>query len=395
MATVRFIGLLTPILLGLSSVYGREESLRLPQTPTVAQPVMAEQVFRNVQVLKGISVREFLETMGFFAASTPFSCGTCHGYTTGGDWAGYAQDTPMKKRARKMIRMTNALNQTYFKGTRGITCYSCHRNTDVNGPKVIPSLADQYGSPLSEDPEEIAEQAPGAPSPDEIFARYIRAVGGSEKLDSFTSIVAQGTYQGYDDTKAVPMELSVRASGQISQLVRGYSGNSTWVDNGHSAWIAQSERDAPAPVLTLAGGDLDGSHLEAKLYFPALIKELLANVKVGFPISGIGKDDRELMVMQGKTASGNDVKLYFDEVSGLLVRMVRYTKLPVGWAPTEVDFADYREISGIKLPFQVTKIWVNGRSVTEFKSIELDAPIPDSKFEVPIPALQLHRHAVK
>jgi hypothetical protein len=387
MTKVRSIGL-TAILLSLSSVCGRAESLRLSQTAGVAQPLMAEQVFRNVQVLKGISVKEFIETMGFFAASTPFSCGTCHGYTTGGNWTGYAQDTPMKKKARKMIRMMNALNRTYFKGTRGISCYSCHRNTDANGPKVIPSLADQYGSPLSEDPEEIAEQAAGAPSPDAIFERYIRAVGGSEKLKGFTSFVAHGTYQGYDDPKEIPMEVSVRASGQMFQMVRGYNGNSTWVDDGHSAWILQSERDAPAPLLALAGGDLDGSHLEAKLYFPILIRQQLASVKVGFPISVVGKDDRELIVMQGTTAAGNNVKLYFDAVSGLLERMVRYTKLPVGWAPTELDFADYREVSGIKLPFRVTKTWVNGRSVTQFASIKLNASISDSTFAMPAPPLR-------
>ena len=36
---------------------------------TAHKPLMAEEVFKNVQVLKGIPVNQFMETMGFFAAS--------------------------------------------------------------------------------------------------------------------------------------------------------------------------------------------------------------------------------------------------------------------------------------------------------------------------------------
>ena len=356
---------------------------------------MAERVFKNVQVLRGISVKEFLETMGFFAAATPFSCGTCHGYAAGGSWESYADDTPMKTTTRKMIRMVYALNRTYFKGKRGVTCNSCHRNADR--PKITPSLAELYGTPDPEDPEEIPQQAPGSPSPDQVIEKYIQALGGPEKLANFTSFVARGTYQGYDDPGKNPVEIYAQAPGQFFQVAHGYNGDSTWVDDGRSAWIAQSERDAPAPLLALTAGDLDGSHLEAELYFPARIKQLLTNWRVGPLITGVtsilsedigvGVDDRELRVVQGSTAAGNNVKLYFDQDSGLLVRVVRYTTLPVGMIPTEIDFADYRDVSGIKVPFRVTKTWVDGRSITELSSIQLNVPIPASKFARPDPPM--------
>jgi hypothetical protein len=362
---------------------------------------VAEKVFKNVQVLKGISVKEFLETMGFFTASTPFSCGTCHGYATGGSWKSYAEDTPMKETTRKMIRMMYTINRTYFKGSRGLSCYSCHSNADANRPRFIPGLADQYGAPSPTDPEEIPEQAADSPSPDQVLEKYIQAVGGPEKLASFTSFVAKGTYQGYDDPGKNPVEIYVKAPGQFFQVVHGYNGDSTCVDDGRFAWVAQSQRDAPVPLLALAGGDLDGSHLEADLYFPMHIRQLFANLKVGIPISGVtsilperlgvGVDHRELLVMQGTTPAGNNVKLYFDENSGLLVRISRYTKLPVGWAPTEIDFTDYRDVSGIKIPFRITKTWVDGRSVIELTSIELNVPIPTSKFTRPDPPLPSNR----
>ena len=43
-----------------------------------AKQLMSEQAFKNVTVLKGIPVDEFMDTMGFIAASTNFNCTDCH-----------------------------------------------------------------------------------------------------------------------------------------------------------------------------------------------------------------------------------------------------------------------------------------------------------------------------
>ena len=292
-----------------------------------------------------------------------------------------------------MIVMMNAINKSYFGGKREVTCYSCHRNADH--PKITPGLAEQYSSPVSEEPEEITEQAPGAPTPGQLFDAYLQALGGAQKVATLTSFVAKGSYQGYDDPAEVPVEIYAKAPGQFSQTVHGANGDSHWVDDGRTAWVAQSAVDTPVPLLALGAGDLDGAHLEAKLYFPAQIKQLLTNLHVGFPISGVpsilpdtvgsGIDDRDLNIMEGKTAAGNNVKLYFDKKSGLLVRMVRYTNLPIGFITTEIDYSDYRVVSGIKVPFRVTKTWVDGRSVTVLKSIQLNVPVDATKFLKPAP----------
>ena len=39
---------------------------------------MSEQAFKNVTVLKGIPVDEFMNTMGFISASTNYNCIDCH-----------------------------------------------------------------------------------------------------------------------------------------------------------------------------------------------------------------------------------------------------------------------------------------------------------------------------
>lgn len=379
---------------GLLSVASANCQAKRQRSEPISDQPLAEQVFKNVQVLKGISVKEFLETMGFFVAATPFSCGSCHGYATGDSWDSYAQDTPMKQQTRKMILMVNALNRRYFNGKRELTCYSCHR--DADRPKVTPILAEQYSTPAPEEPEVIPPQPSGSPSPDTVFDRYLAAIGGTEELSTLDSFVAKGTCQGYDDPEKRPVEIYGKAPNQFFQVTHGYNGDTTFVDDGRSAWVVQSERDAPVELLALAEGDLDGAHLESELFFPARIKQLLRNLLVGLPITGVlsirpdtilgvGIDDRELTIVQGTTVAGNNVKLYFDGKTGLLVRMVRYTNLPVGFIPTEIDYSDYRNVSGMKLPFRMTKSWVNGRSVTELTSIQLNVPIDPKMFARPTP----------
>jgi hypothetical protein len=380
-------------LIAIVSAMGQPAPQRLADVDPQAKPLMAEQVFKNVQLLKGISVKEFMETMGFFAAATNKTCTTCHGDESAGSWERYADDPPQKQTARKMMIMVDALNRSYFGGKREVTCYSCHRNAER--PRITPILAEQYGIPPAEDPEDIARQAPGQPSPDQVLDKYAQALGGTQKLTAFTSFVARGTYLGYDDPAKVPVEIYAKAPSQFAQVVHNPAGTSSWVDDGSSVWVAQSALDTPVPLLALSAGDLDGAHLESELFFPGQIKKLLSNLRVGFPVSGVmsilpndvgvGVDERDLTVLEGTTAAGTKVKLYFDPTSGLLVRMVRFTNLPVGFIPTEIDYADYRLVSGIKVPFRVNKTWVDGRSSIELSSIQLNVPIDSAKFAKPIP----------
>src|SRR5712692_3039375 len=57
-----------------------------PMAGQEPKPQMAEDVFKNIQVLKGMSVNEFMETMGFFSASTLLNCADCHTKESSGSW---------------------------------------------------------------------------------------------------------------------------------------------------------------------------------------------------------------------------------------------------------------------------------------------------------------------
>src|SRR3954469_793976 len=165
----------------------------LGQTPP-RTPQLAEQVFKNVQVLRGIPVDEFMDTMGMFSAATGLNCAHCHAIDNGGGWEGYAVETPLKRTARRMVRMVNTINKESFGATRTITCNTCHRGDQR--PKPVPSLTIQYSAP-AEDPNDIDSfPASGMPSADSLFDKYVQALGGRARVDALASIAAKGTYAG-------------------------------------------------------------------------------------------------------------------------------------------------------------------------------------------------------
>src|SRR5207249_8775321 len=111
-------------------------------------------------------------------------------------------------------------------------------------------------------------------------------------------------------------------------------------------------------------------------------KQALRNWRVGFPIT---IDDREADVVQGTGAGQSLAKLYFDRESGLLVRLVRYTDSPVGRIPTQIDYEDYRDVSGVKIPFRWKVTWLDGRSTFELSDVQPNVPIDAAKFARPAP----------
>src|SRR6266404_1341514 len=63
-----------------------------------ARQLLSEQAFKNVTVLKGIPVDEFMDTMGFISASTNYNCTDCHlEPKVEGDWSVFAKRPPARR----------------------------------------------------------------------------------------------------------------------------------------------------------------------------------------------------------------------------------------------------------------------------------------------------------
>jgi hypothetical protein len=78
-------------------------------TPPAGVP-LSDQVFKNIQILKGIPVDQFMDAMGMFSASLGYDCSSCHSQDIHYDRAAFATTTPLITRARQMINMMNGLN---------------------------------------------------------------------------------------------------------------------------------------------------------------------------------------------------------------------------------------------------------------------------------------------
>jgi hypothetical protein len=360
-------------LLGIGVAMGRAQAQR---------PPLAEEVFKNVPMLRGMPVDEFMDTMGMFSAATGLNCTDCHTTNSLDDWANFAADTPVKQTARRMIVMVNALNKTSFGGERKVTCFTCHQGG--SRPRTIPDLAVQYGVP-PENPNDIdiaGPDMPGLPSAAQVLDNYITAIGGAQRVAGLTNYVAKGTYAGFDtDHVAVPVELYAKAPDQRAMVVHAPFGDKISTYDGRAGWMASADR--PIPLMPLTGGNLYGARVEAFLAFPGQIRQAFTEWHVGMTTI----DERDVYVVQGIRAGQLPVNLYFDRESALLVRLVRWNDTAIGRVPTQVDYADYRDLLGVKVPFRWVTTWTNGQSTIALSEAQPNVPIDATRFARPAPAV--------
>ncbi|HTC91775.1 MAG TPA: photosynthetic reaction center cytochrome c subunit family protein, partial [Bryobacteraceae bacterium] len=137
-----------------------------------AKPQMADDVFKNIQVLKGLTVDEFMGTMGLFSAALNVCCGDCH-VGAGGSNPQWDKDPPRKLIARQMVRIMNKVNKDNFNGAQVVTCWTCHRGTTP--PATTPAIDAIYSDPVPTYPDVLPKASAGAvvPTIDQILDKYI------------------------------------------------------------------------------------------------------------------------------------------------------------------------------------------------------------------------------
>jgi hypothetical protein len=351
----------------------------------VAQPAGAKQknageAFKNVTTasLKGLTVDDFLGTMGVISADLGLDCADCHP-GAGSDKADFVIDTPQKITARKMIDMVAAINKTNFGGVQNVTCWTCHHGKEQ--PSTTISLDKLYGSPNDEH-DDFVKQQPGEPTGAQVLDNYIAALGGAQKLASLKSFIASGTSVGYEGLGGGgSFQIFAKAPDQRTTLIvfkdHPERGDTHRVFDGKVGWN-KTPRNA-VPEYQLSGSELDGVAVDALLSFPANIKTVLTGLRTATGDLG----DRDVEIVQGSGPHGVMVSLYFDKKTNLLVRMVRYSKSPVGRIPTQVDYADYRDVNGIKFPFQYTFSWLDGRDAFKINDVKVNVPIDPAVFQKP------------
>ncbi len=340
---------------------------------------LSEVAFKNIQVMKGMQVDEFMGAMGLFSAALSSCCGDCHtgAGTSNPDWA---DDPPRKKIARRMVQMVNNINKENFGGRQQVTCWTCHHG-DPN-PAVTPAIDTIYNVPAPTPPDvlPVADPATSATLPAaQILDKYIQAIGGAERLAKITSFTARGTSHLFDEVKADPTEVYAKAPNKLATFVHQREGDVARTYDGRDAWVM-----LPLTVVgeyPLNGSAREGARLDAQLAFPGGLKQMFTSWRVSYPAT---LDGRPVNVVQGTGANGLLATFYFDKETGLLTRMIRYATTSLGRVPTQMDYSDYRSVDGVKMPFHYTFGWVSGQEEYNLDEVKLNVPVDDARFGMPV-----------
>ena len=340
----------------------------------------AGEAFKNVttSTLKELSVDDFVASMGLISANLGLDCADCHP-NAGTDKADFVIDTPRKITTRRMVEMVATINRTTFAGVQRVTCWTCHHGRIT--PATTISLDAWYDVPNIE-LDDTVRQEQGQPTADQVLDKYVAALGGAQRLASVTSFVATGSAIGYGELGGnAEFTLFAKSPNQRAILI-SYKDtqrpSSSWTFDGRSGWIK-----TPRGLLgeyELIGSELDGARFEAQLAFPGQLKQALSNWR-GAATRSLG--DRDFVVVQGTGPRGFLATLYFDPKTNLLSRLVRYGPSPIGRMPTQIDYADYRDVGGVKFPFEYKFTWLDGRYTAKLSKIETNVAIDATKFGRP------------
>src|SRR5471030_3269296 len=140
------------------------------------------------------------------------------------------------------------------------------------------------------------------------------------------------------------------------------------------------ESDAPPRAVPAIGPPAGAAALDAEFYLALRLKEIFTQLRRGRPEEIAGVPCETLI---GTGPGRPPVRLYFDSNSGLLLRMVRYAETPLGRNPTQIDYADYRAVDGVKIPFRWTLARPNGRFTIQISDAKTNVPVDDARFTRP------------
>ncbi len=360
-----------------------------------------EQTRKNIQVLKGLPEAQLFPLMNFISASLGVRCAFCHVQTkdpkTGRDDWDWASDTKENKlTARRMMQMTMSINKTnkIDLGSTGVTCYTCHRGAHdpislpalplaVSGheppPGPPPGGATAPGAQGGAAPGSTPTARPTPPTPQQIIDKYVAAVGGRDAIAKVQTRVLKGTREASQD-RNWPVEIALKGADKFQVVVttpqgvvtQGYSGTTGWLGN-------------PQGMHAAAPAELPGLKHAAELYNLLQITAPTPTMRFGGRTK-IG--EREAIVLRDAPAPGVTERLFFDHETGLLLRRMTLTDTVLNPIPEQIDYEDYRDVDGIKVPFtiRISNIDTFFSSTRKFTEIKHNVAVDDARFQMPAAA---------
>jgi hypothetical protein len=209
-----------------------------------------------------------------------------------------------------------------------------------------------------------------------VLARYIQVLGGEPALSKVSTRVEKGNAV-MPEGPPLAIDIYTKSPDERVSVMHTPRGESVTAYNGQAGWISFPGR----PVREMSASDDQAAKLDAEAFYPLQLEHEFGELKLqDYPEK---VDDHQTNVVLGLTKGQPPVKLYFDKDSGLLLRMMHYTATPLGLNPTQVDFADYREIDGVKTPMRWTISRPSGSFTIKIDEAKDNAPIDDARFVMP------------
>jgi photosynthetic reaction center cytochrome c subunit len=326
----------------------------------------AEQQFKNIQVLKDVPAEQVIPTMQFIAASLGVECEFCHV-----QHEMQKDDKKEKQTARKMISMELAINKSHFDNELAVTCYTCHRGSAH--PVGIPILPSEPGKPTAHVQEEAGEAHGNLPTSDQILDKYLAAVGGADALKKIKTRLQKGTIDAMG--MQYPIEVYSEAPDKRVSITHPQGGSSVTAFNGEVGWL--SIRDG---FHRMTAPEREAARIDAELYFPARVREMYKEFHV---MPGEELNGRPAYLVSAASPGRPQLRLYFDQETGLLQRLLRYAETPLGRNPTQIDYADYRETGGVKIPYRWALARPNGTFIIKIEQVQQNVPIDEKLFLPP------------
>jgi len=346
------------------------------QSPAIVGPEKTvEQTKKNIQVLTGLPDSQLVPVMNYMGSSLGVKCTYCH-VNKDGKWDFPSDEKPEKTTAREMIRMVQGINKANFKGKPAVGCFTCHRGR--NEPPRVPQLPIATPTPFAEAAAAASPTPrPSPPTADQILAKYTEALGGAAAIEKMKTRTMKGTWLasngislGYEVYQTAPDRIySVLNTPKQGVIERGFNGTVGWEKGEHGL------------------RELVGVELYQLKRYPDLFHDIkLQGQFTRLSFGGRDKiDGKDVYVLRGVGVDGKGERLFFDAQTGLLLRRITSTPTMVGVIPEQVDYEDYRDVDGLKLPFTIRTVSIDSfyNSTRTFTEIKLNVPVDETKFNKP------------
>jgi hypothetical protein len=345
------------------------------QAPPAPTGPMAPEKYKDIQVLTDVPADQLDVTMRYFMAATGITCSGCHFRDATTNALVFDHDARGKSTARQMISLVKTVNAGNF-GIR-INCGTCHagRNqpaglqpaqvmTDAEIAAMAAQMAAQAAREAAAGPggDRGAPPQAGAggrgnqpppPPVDDVINKYLEALGGQAAVAKITSRVITGTVT---NRMKQSMAFTIEEKGDKfheaiasspAPMAVGFDGAAGWTQNGDQA-------------SDLTGFQLQQALRMADLGLSLHLKDRYTTVTAArptrLPASTPGAQGAAVNVLQCQTpAQYLTDSFYFDATSGMLLRRRIVTRTGVNGSLVEqFDYADYRDVNGVKMPFEIT-----------------------------------------